>query len=342
VFLALVVTASYCVGLDNLGGRFRWFGLAGSPRILLSNPRLDLGAGIPGETLAGSIPIKNDGNEPLVIKNVQATCGCSTFALPKREIAPGESVEMEMGVSLRAEGEQIHVEVSLHSNDPTTPIATCDVFARVIPIMRSDPELIQFGTISRGAEPECVVKLFDPNGQPWPFDKPVDVKSLRGLATVSKEIASFGQGEGQALRVKLLSDLPNGDLTDVLRISPAGSPRAINIPIKGQVIPRILAVPSSLYLSVAIDEHAQIKRPIVLRDNTGKSLGRLLRTNSPDGITVSHPDPKSAAGDTMRLNLIFDPTIFRDRSASCKVMLTLENEPTPIEIQVTVAVPTNK
>ena|SRR5438874_10899247 len=49
----------------------------------------------PGDAAAvGSFKYRNDGKEPVHIKSVHTSCGCTTTSRPKDEIAPGESGEI--------------------------------------------------------------------------------------------------------------------------------------------------------------------------------------------------------------------------------------------------------
>jgi len=51
----------------------------------------DFGDVVKGETVSHSFSFKNTGTEPLIILNVQTTCGCTAPIWPKEAIPPGES-----------------------------------------------------------------------------------------------------------------------------------------------------------------------------------------------------------------------------------------------------------
>ncbi len=51
----------------------------------------DFGDVVKGETVSHKFEFKNTGTEPLIILNVQTTCGCTAPSWPKEPIPPGES-----------------------------------------------------------------------------------------------------------------------------------------------------------------------------------------------------------------------------------------------------------
>lgn len=65
------------------------------PVIAWEKPAYDFGDVVQGEKVEHTFKFKNTGNEPLVITNVQVTCGCTTPKGWERDpILPGESSEL--------------------------------------------------------------------------------------------------------------------------------------------------------------------------------------------------------------------------------------------------------
>lgn len=66
-----------------------------SPPPLEVNPgRIDLGVMKPGNKKAGAVTLTNTSDETLKIARVNSSCSCTVADLPKRELAPGESVQL--------------------------------------------------------------------------------------------------------------------------------------------------------------------------------------------------------------------------------------------------------
>jgi hypothetical protein len=69
-----------------------------SPDILarMADPLVDLGHMNSGEVILFSAQLRNGGTEPLVVKKVSTSCGCTTIEYEKRPIAPGAESRLEV------------------------------------------------------------------------------------------------------------------------------------------------------------------------------------------------------------------------------------------------------
>jgi len=56
--------------------------------------QFDFGDIVKGETVSHKFVFKNTGTEPLIVLNVQTTCGCTAPKWPNEPIPPGESGEI--------------------------------------------------------------------------------------------------------------------------------------------------------------------------------------------------------------------------------------------------------
>jgi rhodanese-related sulfurtransferase len=84
--------------------------------------------------------LKNVGDETLTITDVFTSCGCTTTALAKRELAPEESVDLQATVNTTGFRGTVTRTVSVTSNDPVHPVA---VFQIVVTIAESTAPVIQ-------------------------------------------------------------------------------------------------------------------------------------------------------------------------------------------------------
>lgn len=84
--------------------------------------------------------LRNVGDETLTITDVFTSCGCTTTALAKRELAPEESVDLQATVNTTGFRGTVTRTVSVTSNDPIQPTA---VFQIVVTIVESTAPVIQ-------------------------------------------------------------------------------------------------------------------------------------------------------------------------------------------------------
>jgi len=66
------------------------------PKIKFDKEQHEFGDVKQGEKVSHSFTFKNTGNEPLVLNNVLATCGCTVTEWPKDPVQPGKSAEIEV------------------------------------------------------------------------------------------------------------------------------------------------------------------------------------------------------------------------------------------------------
>ncbi len=64
----------------------------------------DFGTVMEGEKVVHVYKFKNTGDEPLIISNAKATCGCTVPSWPREPIAPGESSEIKVQFDTKNKG----------------------------------------------------------------------------------------------------------------------------------------------------------------------------------------------------------------------------------------------
>ncbi len=84
-----------------------------------------------GSLVSHSFAISNLGDEPLIITSVSTSCGCTTAALAKRELAPGESVNLDATVNTAGFRGTVTRSVLVESNDPVNPTISLQILTTV-------------------------------------------------------------------------------------------------------------------------------------------------------------------------------------------------------------------
>lgn len=72
-----------------------------------------------GPSVSYDFEFKNTGKEPIVLSNVQASCGCTTPTWPKEPIAPGQSSKITATYSTQGRPGQINKTITVTSNAGT-------------------------------------------------------------------------------------------------------------------------------------------------------------------------------------------------------------------------------
>jgi len=97
------------------------FPLLGAPHIAVDANIYDFGQIIAGLSVVHAFTLTNTGDQPLGIVGVSAGCGCTTTALAKSTLGPGESIPLQMTVNTAWFSGTIFKTVTVASTDPATP-----------------------------------------------------------------------------------------------------------------------------------------------------------------------------------------------------------------------------
>lgn len=107
---------------------------AAAPMLGVDPVTYDFGSVAEGTVVSHAFVVTNRGDATLTITGVRATCGCTTTALPKSALEPGESVSLEARVDTTHFGGRISKQVYIDSNDPTAPSAVVTIQGEVTPL----------------------------------------------------------------------------------------------------------------------------------------------------------------------------------------------------------------
>lgn len=72
--------------------------------LICREPGFDFGRIPQGKPVSHIFKVSNAGKAPLVIENVQASCGCTTPEWSKVPVGPGETTEIRVGYNAETEG----------------------------------------------------------------------------------------------------------------------------------------------------------------------------------------------------------------------------------------------
>lgn len=90
----------------------------GVPRLEVSTQVWDFGEAWEGESLEFQVTLKNVGDAPLIIKDVERSCGCTVPTRPKSPLAPGESDQLGIRYDSKNRSGDVNHTITLVTNDP--------------------------------------------------------------------------------------------------------------------------------------------------------------------------------------------------------------------------------
>jgi hypothetical protein len=276
------------------------------PKLVVDPEEFDLGVLKQNETRDFSVTITNAGDQPLVIEDIESTCGCTVPELAVTELAPGQSTAMAIHFNSKTfQGKQTKY-VHVFSNDPHRSAVDLIITADIQVPLRMTPAkaMIGFRTLQVG-ETQTLTYTFtsedvdelEMEPRSWPRDwLDVAVKPGRSPHTtlVDFTIRADAPPGRHREQIKLSTNVPDAPLVtlqaDVKVISDlVVNPEKVNL--------RVLRPEQPLKTHVRVAPY----RPGTAFEITGASVdipGIRARVENGDGECVVWLDGQSlAAGD---------------------------------------------
>ncbi len=104
---------------------------AAQPKLSIDPLQIDLGVIYSGAIREGRITLKNVGNQPLRILNIQPSCGCTTIKQPKDTLLPNESDVVEFQFNSLGFHGRVEKSLFIATNDPATQYFDVKIYGDV-------------------------------------------------------------------------------------------------------------------------------------------------------------------------------------------------------------------
>jgi len=91
------------------------------PKLNVSNSKKNFGFVKKGELVKIVYDISNDGNQPLLISDVEISCSCTTVDFPKQPILPNKKEKITVSFDTKTVYNRQDRVVYINSNDPNGP-----------------------------------------------------------------------------------------------------------------------------------------------------------------------------------------------------------------------------
>ena len=134
--------------------------LLASPKIVFEETEYDFGTVERGTKVTHYFVFKNAGDEPLEIKQVRATCGCTAALATKKVLQPGEEGKIKTTFNSRGYAGKIAKRVIVKTNDPDNPVINLIITGKVQVAYRVLPGFVSFGLVRPDSTPSETVKIY--------------------------------------------------------------------------------------------------------------------------------------------------------------------------------------
>ena len=193
--------------------------LPAAGQVIEISPRsYDFGVMKQQESRTTYIEVTNKGAGLLVLQDVHADCGCTVPTLNTRQLAPGESTQIEVRFDSKKFHGNVVKTVQITSNDPRNPVVDFMVTAEVTTPLIVDPanQRVGFTRAPVGTE-QRTVATFEATDD---VDLEIEAERTRkGVFEVQVVDDLDGNPRKAGLEVVLPRDAPAGRLRDNVRVT---------------------------------------------------------------------------------------------------------------------------
>lgn len=245
------------------------------PDIEIDGPTHDFGTLPQMETADHTFTIKNVGNMPLEILEVNPSCTCEKVALKDKTIPPGSETILEVRYRGSTNSGKTRVAVYLKTNDPDEPEVVVSMFGIINGIAGVYPGHFNLGDI---AQEESIRKSFVI--YPRTYGHKLTVKSVTASSPLIKPKLQRVKDKEILARVNFeIQRLPLGAFRETITVTTdAEKYSEIHVGIEGTVVGKLLLEPNQFFMGFQ-----QIDKPVrrtVTVEKRGKANLEILKVEN--------------------------------------------------------------
>jgi len=245
-----------------------------------------------------SFKLTNTGKGTLNLKEVKASCGCTSVVAGKWALAPGESTEIQASFNSGTFQGIVRKSITVTSDDPATPIVNLHFDADVIPEPPPSVRSVAILDVERGSVKKSIMRLDSGDGSP------VHVKDIKVQDAPYLSGVVHAEGTENFLEIQLDGRLiPKGktSATDVLSVFSAdeGKP-SIPIKVQWELKPVIAASPA--FVAMAGKAGEPLRATVRLQQIKGKPF-RILEAKASNPLIKVDASKKASVHPEIHISM---------------------------------------
>lgn len=295
----------------------------GVPRIFVENPVYDAGIVFDDTTIISpTYKITNKGTAELLIKEIKTDCSCTTAAVERKKLRPGEFVDLTVKFHVKGRfGRLAERKTLIITNDPKSPETVLSIKAERRREFALDPRLASLGLVRMGTDKVLLMRII-----PGAEDKELLTEKAETSSTfvevtqVKSEFATRSPNE-YLLKIHLLPTAPAGSFSALVRIPCMGaSRRTLEIPISAEIVGAIRTSLSKLQFGLISPGEGPRTKKINLRSDKGFDIVNISADQAwlevekeklnPGGYSlIVRLIPAAAAGGRLEATVVAETTL---------------------------------
>ncbi|MBU5638155.1 DUF1573 domain-containing protein [Geomonas sp. Red69] len=130
-----------------------------APELLVERGSFNFGTVAQGKKVQHTFTIRNNGDAPLQIKKLDASCGCTAAKPSASVVSPGKSAEIEVSFDSSSFSGKVAKTVTLTSNAGKTPIYTFTIEGTVLDQLQVTPRQVSLGVVSSSTPTQAKISV---------------------------------------------------------------------------------------------------------------------------------------------------------------------------------------
>jgi hypothetical protein len=247
----------------------------GGPKMVVADKILEFSTVAQGEVIEANFKLVNEGSEPLLVKAVRPTCGCTVAEFDKEIAAEGEGwIKAKLDTS--GFSGPITKSILVVTNDPETPSMSLVIKAEVQPYLDVDPRpLVRFSTVqlSEATEKLTVSTAMDQEFRITEVESSVPFVNAAVRKLEASELKAGRNSSQYELTVTMSAEAPVGPVNAQL-ILHTDHPKAKKVPVRvfGVVRALIHVTPSQIQFGSVEAKVKPGRNVIVVNNQEGKAV----------------------------------------------------------------------
>jgi len=259
------------------------------PRIHVETPVWEFGSMDQNQTVKHTFQVRNAGTQPLDIRDINTSCGCTAAEPSTRRIAPGAEATLAVTLDLKGRRGAQDYRIVVHTNDPDQPATQISITGTVTAEIIADPAGLFFGQLLLGSREERTVEI---RADRQARDFEITGVTLEDGAPLETVVVPVREGRNYKITVRTVPPLPEGPLSQSLRIRTT-SPTApeVRVDVFGYVVGKLMIAPTDLRL-IPVPGAAPVARYILIRPGTVTEF-KVTQVDVPDPDMKAQIHPSS-------------------------------------------------
>lgn len=179
---------------------------AAAPEISIDQPGFNFGSIPQGKIVEHVFTIRNRGNDPLVIKSVRPSCGCTAVSQSASVIRPGKTGEIKSSFNSTNYDGVIQKTISVDTNDPKRPVSTLILKGTVSPEVIINPKQLSLGRVQINETARATILITNKGSKPLKISSVTSTLPGLVVETARKEL-----NPGESSKVSVAVQASKGD-----------------------------------------------------------------------------------------------------------------------------------